>query len=74
MTKNNALMITILVLFVLSRLHPWNKPKLAHPRVTDDHFVLAIRQTDADIDPGMAEQLLRQHGAVDVKEDTEGRT
>ena len=46
------------------------KPELAHPRVTDDHFVLAIRQTDADLDPGMAERLLREHGALEVHEDT----
>jgi hypothetical protein len=31
--------------------------------------VLAIRQTDADLDPGMAVRLLREHGAIDVRED-----
>ena len=59
---------------VLARLFPWSKPNLAHPRVTDDRFVLAIRQTDADLDPGMAERLLRQHGAVEVHEDFGGET
>lgn len=63
---------TIAVLLVLARLFPWSKPNLAHPRVTDDHFVLAIRQTDADLDPGMAERLLRQHGAIEVHEDLGG--
>ncbi len=63
---------TIAVLLLRSRLFPWSKPVLAHPGVTDDHFVLAIRQTDADLEPGMAEALLRQHGAVEVREDTGG--
>ena len=63
---------TVAVLLVLARLFPWSKPRLAHPRVTDDHFVLAIRQTDADLDPGMAERLLRQHGAIEVHEDFGG--
>ena len=61
---------TVFVLFLSARLFPWDKPQLAHPRVTDDHFVLAIRQTDADLDPGMARRLLREHGAIDVREDT----
>jgi len=65
---------TILALAISSRLFPWVKPKLAHPKVTDDHFVLAIRQTDADLDPGMAERLLREHGAVEVHEDIGGET
>ena len=65
---------TIITLLVRSRLFPWVKPKLTHPRVTDDHFVLAIRQTDADLDPGMAERLLRQYGAIDVQEDIGGVT
>jgi hypothetical protein len=63
---------TILVLALRSRLFPWVKPKLAHPRVTDDHFVLAICQADADLHPSMAEQLLREHGAIAVHEDTGG--
>jgi len=61
---------TVLVLLILSGLFPWTKPNLVHPRVTDDRFVLVIRQTDADLDPGMAEALLREHGALEVREDT----
>ena len=48
---------TVFVLLVRSRLFPWSQPKLAHPRMTHDRFVLAIRQTDADLDPGMAAAL-----------------
>ena len=59
----------IAVLLLSSGLFPWSKPNLAHPRVTDDRFVLAIRQTDADLDPGMAEALLLEHGAIEVHED-----
>ena len=61
---------TIGVLLLRSRLFPWSRPNLVHPGVTDDHFVLAIRQTDADLDPGMAERLMREHGAIEVQEDT----
>ena len=63
---------TIVALALRSRLFPWVKPRLTHPRVTDDHFVLAIRQTDADLHPSMAGRLLRDHGAIEVHEDTEG--
>jgi hypothetical protein len=60
---------TVFVLLVKSRLFPWSKLTLAHPRVTDDRFVLAIRQTDADLDPMLAPRLLRRHGALEVHED-----
>jgi len=65
---------TIFTLLLRARLFPWCKAKLAHPRVTDDRFVLAIRQTDADLDPGMAESILRRHGAVEVREDMGGES
>jgi len=60
---------TVFVLLLRSRLFPWRQPGLMHPRVTDDRFVVAIRQTDADLDPGMAESLLLEHGALEVRED-----
>jgi len=60
---------TVFVLLLRSRLFPWRRPDLIHPRVTDDRFVLAIRQTDADLDPGMAEGVLREYGALEVRED-----
>ena len=65
---------TVAVLLIVSGLFPWAKPKLVHPRVTDDTFVLEICQTDADLDPGMAERLLREHGAIEVNEDIGGET
>jgi len=60
---------TILVLLLRCRLFPWSKPQLPAPRVTDDRFALAIRQTDPDLPPELAETLLRSHGAVEVHED-----
>ena len=65
---------TIGALLLRSRLFPWMKPMLTHPRVTDDHFVLVIRQTDADLDPDMARDLMQDFGAVEVREDTGGGT
>ena len=64
----------IATLLLRSRLFPWVKPQLAHPRVTDDYFVLSIRQTDADLDPDLAARLMRDHGAIEVNEDTDGET
>ena len=61
---------TVLVLFIRSGLYPWKRPKLATPGVTDDRFVLAIRQTDPDLPPDLAENLLREHGAIDFHEET----
>lgn len=61
---------TVAVLLLRSRLFPGKRADPIHPRVTDDRFVLAIRQTDADLDPEMAESLLREHGALEVREDT----
>ncbi len=62
---------TVAVMLYRSRLFPWSKPRLAHPAVTDDRFVLAIRQTNPDLPPGLAERLMQDHGAVEVREDRE---
>jgi hypothetical protein len=61
---------TVLVLLIRSRLFPWSKPRLADPRVTDDRFVLAIRQTNPDLPPELAQQLLRDHGAIEIREES----
>jgi hypothetical protein len=65
---------SIATLALRSKLFPWAKTTLRHPKVTDDHFVLEICQTDADLDPGMAERVLRDHGAISVVEDVSGGT
>ena len=61
---------TVAVLFIRSGLFPWKRPQLAAPGVTDDRFVLAIRQTDPDLPPDLAENLFREHGAIDIREET----
>ncbi len=64
----------IMVLLISSRLHPFKKPALSDARLTDDHFLLAIRQTDADMHPEMAKELLLVHGAIEVHEIVDGET
>lgn len=60
---------TVLVMLIRSRLFPWSKPRLPAAGVTDDRFVLALRQTDPDLPPELAERLLRDHGAIEIRED-----
>lgn len=58
----------ISVLLLRSRLSPFKRPAVQDPRLTDDHFLLAIRQTDADLHPEMAKNLFLEHGAIEVTE------
>ena len=58
----------IFVLLMRSKLYPTRKPAFTDPRLTDDHFLLAIRQTDADLHPDMAKELFLEHGAIEVHE------
>ncbi len=59
---------TIFVLLARSRLFPLKRPAISDARLTDDHFLLAIRQTDADLHPDMAKDLFLEHGAIEVHE------
>jgi len=63
---------TIVVLLMRSRLHPGKTPVIQDARLTDDHFLLAIRQTDADLHPDLAKELLYAHGAIEVREIVDG--
>jgi hypothetical protein len=58
----------IFTLLLRSKLFPFQKPKIQDARLTDDHFLLAIRQTDADLHPDMAKNLFLEHGAIEVTE------
>ena len=58
----------IFVLFTRTGLHPFRKPAMTDPRMTNDHFLLAIRQTDAELHPRLAEEMLRNHGAIEINE------
>ena len=61
---------TVAVLFLRSGLFPWKKPHLPAAGITDDRFVLSIRQTDPDLPPELARQLLLDHGAIEVREES----
>ena len=58
----------IFVLLARSKLYPLQRPAIQDARLTDDHFLLAIRQTDADLHPDMARDLFLEHGAIEVIE------
>lgn len=58
----------IFVLLLRSKLYPFKRPAYQDPRLTDDHFLLSIRQTDADLHPDMAKELFLEHGAIEVVE------
>jgi len=59
---------TILVLLMVCRLHPFRRVEHDDARLSDDHFLVAIRQTDADLHPDMAKELFEAHGALEVRE------
>lgn len=59
---------TVAILMVRCRLFPWSKPNLPAEGVTDNRFVLALRQTNPDLPPDLAEQLMREHGAIEIRE------
>lgn len=62
---------TVGALFAVSRLWPGRRPRLAHPRVTDDRFVVVIEETDAAFDPVAARALLESCGALEIDEHIE---
>jgi mono/diheme cytochrome c family protein len=41
---------------------------MPHPGVTDNRFVLVLRETDAAFDAGWTRRLLEQHGAIHTEE------
>lgn len=63
---------TVLAFFIVSRLYPGKKPALAHPKVTDDRFVIIVEPTGAGTELVRAAALCRQHNAVDVVETSGG--
>jgi hypothetical protein len=60
-------LIAIGVLLIRNRLWLFSK-KLIFDRVTDDRFVMVLRQADASFDAGGAMKLLARHGALKVVE------
>lgn len=59
--------ISLVALFIKGRLWLGNRRR-AIRRVTDDRFVLVLKQSDASIDPRRLRDLLRRLGAVEVVE------
>lgn len=60
-------LISIGVLFLRNRLWIFSKKKIFE-RVTNDHFVLVIQQSDASFDAKKANEIFRKHNAVEVIE------
>jgi len=59
---------TVLAFFLVSRLLPGRKARLAAPGITDDCFALVIEETDAAFDLDQVRGLLGHHGADAVEE------
>ena len=59
---------SVFALLGVSRLFPGKRLQLAHPRVTDDRFVLVIDQRGAAFDTTATTQLLQSCDAVDIEE------
>lgn len=58
---------TMLALFALCRIFPGKKPRLFHPRVTDDRFVIAI-EVDEDFDEAKCREIFSAHNVEEMKE------
>lgn len=59
---------TAAALFLASRLWPNPKPRLVHPEVTHDTFVLALEDRDGGFDRPRVERLLRDAGAIEIRD------
>jgi hypothetical protein len=59
---------TAAALFLGSRLWPNPRPRLAHPDVTHDTFVLAIEERDGRFDRPVVMRLLQESGAVEIND------
>ncbi len=57
---------TMIALFVFCRIYPGKTPRLFHPRVTDDTFVIALNKV-AGFDEKRARELFERHNATEIK-------
>lgn len=57
---------TMMGLFVFCKIFPGKKPRLFHPRVTDDTFVIAINKIDT-FDEKRAREIFTRHNATEMK-------
>ncbi len=59
---------SVFALFAVSRLYPGKQPQIVDPRVTDDHFVLVIDETDARFNLASLTAMLQQFDLVSIEE------
>lgn len=59
-------LFTVAAFFYRCKLFPWTRAKVIHPTVTDHSFVIAIECSNSSIDTEFVEQILIDHGAVEV--------
>jgi hypothetical protein len=59
---------SVFALFAVSRLYPGKQPRVIHPRVTDDRFVLVIGESDAAFDVDAVNRLLSEFHVVETEE------
>ena len=57
---------TVLALFVRSGLYPGKKPRLVHPRITDDRFAVMLDIPDSGFDIDRARRICQRCGAESV--------
>lgn len=58
---------TMLALFAFCRIFPGKKPRLFHPRVTDDRFVIVL-ECDEDFSEEKAREIFKAHNAEEIKQ------
>jgi len=64
----SAGLTTVFAFLVVARLRPGRVPRLAHPRVTDDRFVLALEQSDAAFDLARVRRLFESYHVLEIEE------
>jgi hypothetical protein len=65
---------SMLAFLIVGRLYPGKEADLPLPHLTDDRFLLIVREGDASFDPDEARSLFGSLGAVAVEErELEGR-
>ncbi len=59
---------TVFAFLLISRLWPGRRADVPHPKVTDDHFVIALEESGAAFDPGRVQRLFERFHVVAVEE------
>ncbi len=64
----SAGLTTVAAFLWLAGLRPGRQPRLPHPRVTDDRFVLALEESDAAFDLDRVRKLFEKFHVVSLEE------